>query len=296
MNRVILYMLASALLLPFNSCIKEDLEECPVQFTVKVFVEDKQYINIDDVPQLGKKDESLPFRDFVGTLYYTLKNRETGATTLASSFVPVIESAPYYTININDVPEGMYDLTVWGNVTQDALAGILHREHVELTDLYLGSISVNLKPALQSAEVKLNRAKGNLVVLCNNFPSNITQLEQDVSSVYQAVEPVTLLTKAEDVPFKYSGEDNVSKKTTVQPLNQFFLAPTVSGKTSKVSLHFYDPNDSSAAGSLRLPDIDVSISRNKISLISVDYKKETQSVEIWTSIDGKWTLIHKLGI
>ena len=286
MNRVVLCVLASILLLPFNSCIKEDLEECPVQFTVKVFVEDKQYINIDDVPQLGKKDETLPFRDFVGTLYYTLKNRATGETTLASSYTPVLDNASFYTIVLNDIPEGNYDLTVWGNVTQEALSGILHQNHTELTDLYLGSAEVVIDKPVGESQLNLKRAKGNLVLLCNNFPSNITLMEQNVSDISQMVDP----------QFVYSGSDVVSKSAPIQPVNQFFLAPTVSGKTSKVNLHFYNPNDSTDAGNLRLPEINMTIMRNKASLISVDYKKETQSWEIWTSIDGKWTLIHQLGI
>lgn len=286
MNRVVLFVLASLLLLPFNSCIKEDLEECPVQFTVKVFVEDKQYINIEEVPQLGRKDETQPFRYFVGTLYYTLKNRATGVTTLASSYTPVMDNASSYTIVLNDIPEGAYELTVWGNVTQEALSGTLHRNNAELTDLYLGSLSVQLSASVQNADLMLKRAKGNLVLLCNNFPSNITQLEENISSVYQSVDP----------EFVYSGEDGITKSVSIQPVNQFFLAPTVSGKLSKVNLHFYDPNGTTKSGDLQLPEFNVTIARNKITLISVDYKEESQSWEIWTFIDGEWTLIHKLGI
>ena len=286
MNRVVLCVLASILLLPFNSCIKEDLEKCPVQFTVKVFVEDKQYINIDEAPQLGRKNENQPFREFVGTLYYILKNRATGEITLASSFTPVLDNVFFYTIVLNDIPEGMYDLTVWGNVTQEAMSGILHQNHTELADLYLGSAQVEINKPVDETQLNLKRAKGNLVLLCNNFPSNITQMEENVSAISQMIDP----------QFVYTGSDVVSKSIPIQPVNQFFLAPTASGKTSKVNLHFYNPNDSADAGNLRLPEINMTVLRNKVSLISVDYKKETQSWEIWTSIDGKWTLIHKLGI
>lgn len=286
MNRVVYYMMAIIMLMPLSSCIKEDLEECPVQFTVKVFVEDKQYINIDEVPQIGRKDEKSPFREFVGTLYYVLRNPSTGMTVYASSFTPVMEDAPYYTIVLNDIPEGMYELNVWGNVTSQSLTGSLHPDGTEQTDLYMGYLSLQFNSNSQTAELPLKRAKGNLVLLCNNFPENITQVEEKVSSIYQNLDPY----------FTYSNEGVVTKSVQIQPVNQLFLAPTVLNKTSKVNLRFYNPNDQSENSSLVLPEINVTISRNKLSLISVDYKTETNAWEIWTFIDGKWTLIHQLDI
>lgn len=286
MNKMILYILTIVFLMPLGSCIKEEMEACPVQFTVKVFIEDKQYINISEVPQLSKKDENLPFRDFVGTIYYSLRERSTGITKIVSSFTPVMEDAKFYTIVLNDIPEGQYELTVWGNVTEDVLSGMLHRGGMEQTDLYMANASLTFSSTSQSADLMMKRAKGNLLLICNDFPATITQMEEKVSSVYQSLDP----------QFVYSGSTDVIKTAQIQQLNQLFLAPTVAGTNSKINLRFFNPNDPSDVNSLKLPEFDVTMSRNKISVISVDYRDENKSWEIWTYIDGEWTLIHRLNI
>lgn len=286
MNRVVYYVMAIIMLMSLSSCIKEDMEECKVQFTVKVFVEDKQYINIDEVPQVGKKDENSPFREFVGTIYYVLRNPSTGAVVYASSFTPVMENVPYYTIVLNNIPPGMYELNVWGNITDQTLTSSLHPSGTEQTDLYMGYLSLQFTSDSQTAELPLKRTKGNLVLLCNNFPQNMTRVEQKISSIYQNLDPY----------FTYSNEGAVIKNTQIQSVNQFLIAPTVLNKVSKVNMRFYDPNDQSGKNDLVLPAINVNISRNKLSLISVDYKAEMNTWEVWAFIDNKWTLIHQLDI
>lgn len=39
----------------FSSCIKEDMDDCVITHTVKVYVKDKNYSNIESVFQLVKK-------------------------------------------------------------------------------------------------------------------------------------------------------------------------------------------------------------------------------------------------
>ena len=286
MNRILFYIWVLVLLLPVSSCIKEDLEECPAQFTVKVFIEDKQYINISEIPQLSRKDETLPFRDFVGTIHYSLHNLLTGEVADSSSFTPVIDDAQFYTIAFNDIPDGRYELTIWGNVTQDTDPRILHANGSEQTDLYMATSTLDFTSGFQTTDVMMKRAKADLLLVCNNFPSDFTHVEEKVSSVYQSVDP----------HFVYAGNTGVVKTASLLPVNQFFLAPTVTGTNSKVNLRFFNPNNTDKNSAIEFPEFNVTLSRNKISVISVDYSPETTSWEIWTFINGEWTLIHHLDI
>ncbi|WP_456088440.1 hypothetical protein [Parabacteroides sp.] len=274
MNRILFYIGALVLLLTVNSCIKEDLEECPPQFTVKVFIEDKQYINIGEIPQLNSRDETLPFRDFVGTIHYSLHNLLTGEIADSSSFVPVVDDAKFYMIAFHNIPDGRYELTVWGNVTQDMDPRILHADGAEQTDLFMATSTLDFTSGFQTTDVLMKRVKGNLVLICNNFPSDFTHVEEKISSVYQSVDP----------HFVYSGSTNVVKTAPLLPVNQFLLAPTVNGTNSTVNLRFFNPNSAGNKSAIEFPEFNVTLSRNKISVISVDYNPETISWKIRTSL------------
>lgn len=54
MRRILYFLHAIGMLFLISSCIKEDMEECPV-YTVKVYVKDKNYSNIEEIPRLVKK-------------------------------------------------------------------------------------------------------------------------------------------------------------------------------------------------------------------------------------------------
>ena len=62
MNVRFMHSLYMAALLGFtNSCIFDDLSDCPSpQYIVQVSVKDKNYKNIGDFPQLASKEENAP--------------------------------------------------------------------------------------------------------------------------------------------------------------------------------------------------------------------------------------------
>lgn len=81
MNVRLIHSFYMAVLLGFtNSCISDDLSDCPSpQYIVQVSVKDKNYKNIGDFPQLESKEENVPFQRFEGTICYTLSESTTRA-------------------------------------------------------------------------------------------------------------------------------------------------------------------------------------------------------------------------
>lgn len=110
-------------------------DECPVEqpYSVRVSVKDKNYLNISQFPQLSQVDENLPFRTYAGTLYYALYDASTGALIRESAVVSTEGEEKEYTLTFPGVPDGDYKLAVWGNLTTDYPAGILHQDGKEHT-------------------------------------------------------------------------------------------------------------------------------------------------------------------
>ena len=60
-----------------SSCIRQELAPCP-PLQINVAVKDKNYFNAQDAAEIvGVKDENLPFKDYVSTLYYIITEAET---------------------------------------------------------------------------------------------------------------------------------------------------------------------------------------------------------------------------
>lgn len=286
MARMINIMQVLVFLFLTSSCIKDELSECPSQYAVQVYVGDKNYFNIDDVPQLNRIDENRPFQEYVGQLYYILRNQETGEITNESTFFQVAGNEMYYPITFDNIPNGKYKLTVWGNVTSEVPVGTLHQNESEYTDVYIADTTINISSNYQPTKLVLKRAKGELLLICNNFPDNITTIDQRISSVFQSI----------DSRFNYSGNTSVVKKSSLQMLNQTFVSPTVVGEKSKLNLRFSGATKAAIPDTLVVPEIEIALKINEISVVSVDYKAETNVWEIWTFIDDEWIMIHRLDI
>lgn len=273
------------LLVLISSCIREDLSDCPPsQYEIKVSVKDKNYTNISSFPQLPPMDENAPFSSFEGTIYYTLSDAATGNRVKESSLSAVDGGDQTYTISFNDVPDGEYTLTVWGNMTAEYPAGVLHKDGKELTDIYMATRTFKLNPKYKTEEVPLERMKGKFLLLCNNFPSEVNRVQQTVKHVYQLV----------DANKNYSGSTEVDRSMTLQPILQTFVAPTSQEGVSKLKLRFY--SDAATTPFLDLPEMDLFMKRNEISAISVDFKAPDGVFEIWLFVNGEWTMLHRLGI
>lgn len=285
MGRIVYFLHAISMLFLFSSCIKEDMDDCVITHTVKVYVKDKNYSNIESVFQLVKKDENLPYRAFIGSVYYQLRDIKTGQIVEEKSDNALSGNDQFYTIQFNNLPQGNYNLTVWGNIQSEAATGILHNNGNELTDIYVTSKNISFTSEPFSDLLMLERAKGDLLLICSDFPPEITQMEQKVSSLYDMV----------DSSFTYTGNTTVVKTAPVKPMIETVLAPSVMGVNSKLNLRFFS-NTSDNSKELVVPAMYLAMNRNQVTAIEVNYKKLTGVWEIWTYIDGEWTMIHQLDI
>lgn len=274
------------LLVLISSCIREDLSDCPPsQYAVQVSVKDKNYTNVDNFSQLVRMSESSPFSSFEGTIYYILTDPSTGKIVKGSSITPISGGGQTYSIMFDDVPNGEYTLTVWGNVTSDYPIGVLHQDGKEYVDVYVGTATLKFGPNYQPVEVPLERAKGMLLVVCSNFPSVVTSIEQNVNHVYPTV----------DANLNYMGDTNVLKRVPFRTFITTVLSPTSSG-TSKVKLRFFADNLDAVNPFFELPEMDLGVRRNEVSAISVDYKATDGVWEVQVFIQGEWVTLHRLTI
>lgn len=275
------------LLILTGSCIKDDLSDCPPQYQVQVSVKDKNYFNINEFPELSRLDENLPFRTYTGTIYYALRDAVTNALVKESTVDVVNGNDQKHSIVFDNIPYGDYFLTVWGNLTTEYPAGVLHQDGKEHTDIYVATRKLSFTDGAQAAELFLERAKGKLLLLCTNFPPTVTQIGQKVDKVYQYV----------DENFNYSGNASVSKNVPFQSTLETFMAPTVAGGSSKLNLTFYtNGTRAEAAPMLVLPEMDITFRRNEISAVRVDYNTLDHKWDISLFINGEWTMIHRLDI
>lgn len=287
MERIVYFFLMVMPLLSISSCTKEDFKKCFPQYTVQVYVKDKNYFNIDKITQLNKIDENAIFSSYIGKFYYSLRNSTTGAVVAeSSSYTPVNVTMPYHTLTFDNIPDGKYELVVWGNVEENVTIGTLHPNRQEGTDIYMADTVLQFSSSSRTAKMNMERTKGKLLVICNNFPTEITQMEQRVSSIYETI----------DSHFNYSGSAEVVKTSAIKPLNETILAPSLKNLKSELNLHFFQEGKPEGAGSLTLPEINIQFNRNEISVIAVDYKEEINSWEIWILEGYQWKKIHHLDI
>lgn len=268
-----------------SSCIRETLPECPPQLIVKLAIEDMNYFNIAQFPQITPESEMQPFSHFTGTIYYTLTDVVTKKVVSQSDVQALTENSPYHTITFSNIPQGKYELSVWGNLTDDLPVGVLHQNGLEHTDIYTAQMMVDIASDSQTKNLELKRAKGKLVVFCNNFPNEITRITEAISPVYQSV----------DAAMNYQGSTNIQKVTLLKTTNETFVAPTPQGNTTKLNLSFYA--DSNAETPLLIvPEMEIAIQRNEISAVIVDYNTIEAAWDIWIYVKGEWTMIHHLDI
>lgn len=293
-SKYILYVSLFMLSFTCVSCLKERGNgDCPVTYRITLGVKDKNYANIGNVPELSVKDEQLPFKAYVSTLMYYLRNMETGM---------IIKNVPTYAVTNNDklqeldltgISAGRYILSVFGNdggVAVDnngMLSYALHSAGTEGLDTYLLSDTLDLNPDHPDAYAELQRTKGMLYILLENLPDSVARIECQVTGIYQSI----------DQNGGYSDEAVVRKMFTENLLPSanilLNLAPTVVGKASVVRLALYARNSNTPF--MFIPDFDVNVKRNEVAAFRLDFKSEG-GVEIWIAMDGTWTKLHDMDI
>lgn len=267
-----------------SSCVAEDLPECVSGLFVSVHIKDKNYFNIDQLQPSGKVDENQPFAIFIRSLYYELKSFPAGEIVRQAVITTLDTNDSAYSFPIGGIPQGEYELTLWGNLPPGGTAGELHPGQREYADLYLAGSRFTLSGTPLALSLELERTKGKLLLFCSRFPSSIGRLEEEISSVYPYAE----------APLSYSGRTAVKKEAPFSVEHTFLLAPSVDGQPSLLNLRFYP--QASLQAVLTIPPTAVTIRRNELTVVRVDYHQAADYWEVWCFLDGKWTKIHHLEI
>lgn len=277
MSKLVYSFFMAFILIIVSSCTKDD-SDCLSQYSIKVFVKDINYSNIGNFPQLTPVSEGLPFRSYIGTIYYTLRDIGTGAVVDEAPVMAVAGDKTFYSLAFNNISKGEYELTVWGNLTPDVPAGTLHPNGKEHTDIFMGTDTLYFDSSYKKSELGLERTKGKLLVISTNFPSETGRIDEAISTVSQFVDPYLV----------YTGNGQVAKSQSFQNMVETFLAPSAGNVKSKLKLSYFS-KDALSSLILTFPEIELAIHKNEITAVAVDYEK----AEIWLFINGNWSnIIH----
>lgn len=284
-SRYIRYIYLVALSILNNSCVFDDNPDCPVlEYAAEISVKDINYDNIKKFSHVEVKNKDMPFHSFARTIYYVLSDM-SGTHVRESAIQSVSGESRTYHISFGDIPEGEYILTVWGNLTEEYPSGTLHPAGKEYTDIYTGSRRVCFDAKHRMTELELERTKGLLLLSCSGFPDDVSWIKMSVSGAYGLV----------DADFNYTGSVDVEKTMPYRPITTTLLAPSAKGP-SVLRLSFHTDNPSTSEPFLKLPDINLSVNRNKISSVAIDYCEEVGMYEIRMFINDQWVIIHRLHI
>lgn len=293
-DKYILYVFL--FILPFTciSCLKEkNSSDCPVVYRVALGVKDKNYDNAGEIPGWSLKNERLPFKVYVSTLMYYLRNEETGTIVQNVPVYSVVNDEGQQELNFSGIPTGRYVLSVFGNNGQAAsdrdgrFFYDLHPAGTEGTDTYLLSDTIDLIPGNSPPYVELQRTKGIFYLSLENLPDSVDWIEGRITGIYRNV----------DQNREYDGETVVIKtfpgdfSSSASLLMN--LAPTVAGKTSVVRLALYARGADSPF--LFIPDFNVTVKRNEVTAFKLDFKPGG-GIEVWTGVGGTWTKLHDMDI
>lgn len=276
----------------FISCVKEHLPECPYQYKIHLLIKDKNYTNTP-IAGVDVVDENLPFRQYISTIYYTLRTLNTDENTITPVLNTITGNEKEVELILNQIPDGEYLLTVWGNVdfigNTVSNPAILHKNKEEGTDEYITFDILTIQTGvMQEKSMGLERIKGKLVVTFDNLPANITTITEKVTSLYQHIDDQRIYSQKTDVQKSKSG--NGSSLNRIETC----LAPTISEEFSLLFLAFYESGSNTPIVSL--PPIEINITRNTVSAVNINYNSPQDLLEIWVYIDDEWTLIRSLNI
>lgn len=273
----ILYALSVILL---SSCIRDEILPCP-PLQVNIAVKDKNYFNIESATKWGfdeKKDENLPFKDYVSTLYYRLDRLETGEMIVEQKLFTVTSGDKEIGVTFpEDMPFGTYVMTTWGNMQSevplgdDATSSDLHLYNAQGNDIYLSSDTFVYDEYNYLYTAELERVKGKLLIKAENLPDEIRFSTKDITNVYGYV-------KAD---FSYSLEALVHTDTLWQKPNEILtgtlLCPSTDIDNSNLSINFYEvfPDELRAERSrmwIAPEDINISMKRNTLTILRFIYE------------------------
>lgn len=282
--------------LPFlSSCIRDDLKPCP-PLQVELSVKDKNYFNIDNVPLEIRKSEFLAFREYVPTLYYTLRNAETGDIIEEQGIFNVTDNAPTHSITFCEcLPFGKYVLTTWGGLTDNSqltnqsLTGILHANQAEANDIYLAHDTLVYDDQHIFHSLELQRTTGKLLIQITDLPPTVRYENNSIGQIYERVNHT----------FKYTNPVTIRKQDTWNVASDIvlhtILAPSTGEYQSLLHIDLYDKAERTTP-ILTPKDVNITLKRNELTTLKYVYDDEKRDFNIFLLVDDAWEVIYSLEI
>ena len=279
-------------------CVRDKIMPCP-PLSIEVTVQDKNWDNIDEVESQGlavARDENLPFREYVSTLAYELKDCATGETVSTSAVYTVSHDGKSEILTFpEDLPFGRYELTLWGNLDPDSSDGetvqsvTLHEDGGgEADEVYHYNAVIDYDYDTFSYTAGLLRTVGCLIVDVINLPDGMDYSRKDMKGIMGTVskgldysDPVSLVTELD-----WEKDDNKIRTATC-------LGPSPEGEDTEVRATFRDNDTYTVAGNpyeISASPVDVVMERNMLTVLRYDYRKDGFHISVL--INNRWETLH----
>lgn len=288
----------ATLLLLTVACIKDEhLRPCP-PLKVDIEVKDKNYFNVDAVATEERRDEQLPFRAFVPTLYYRLQllNADGTATLMTEHRLAEVEGdAQHIAVTFPDeYPHGTYVMTTWGGLRDMTVLDetreqvVLHPDRQAGDDIYMSRDTLTYDAYEYEHTVSLERIKGKLIIEAERLPQEIRYSTKEIDSVarytdtkFNYREPTSICEQNE-----WQGEQHVVFKTVA--------APSLKERGTKVTLRCFDePQRDNPL--LTPPPVRLTIERNRLAAVRYVYESQDR-FKVYLLVDDNWELVHDMDI
>ena len=252
-------------------------------------VTDKNYSNAAQfVDVVEVRDESLPFSSFVSSL--TLWRNNANLSDYQVYNATPGPTGAVYNLSVESWPAGVNHVTVIGNETvfsqtfsRSSASITLHPDRREYTDIYIGTADVPMPPTAD-VDIKMRRAKGELVLYMEDIPQSADSLYITVDNLYATI----------DAEMNYSGVTSVTKGFKVTGADMvltLILAPSVGTDGSNVALTRVDANGQRYDRNITT----VTMGENELSGIREHIDpKEGHVVYVYTN--GEWSRVTPLDV
>lgn len=304
MRRIAIAGLIIPMTVMLIGCVRDSLPECP-PLKVTLTVKDKNYFNIDDAVKLGyleRKAEDLPFRDYVGTLYYVVHDADGQVVAEQKNFeVDNEEQVQTITLPVS-LPYGAYTVTVWGNMKsetplgEDATTAEMEEVGAATNDIYLASATFDYQYGNEEHTLALERTKGNLLIRAEGIPDNIDFSTKDIEDIFGWVDNSFNYSSPTDIhtELEWAVQNNIITETLMCP------SPSYEGSTLSVS--FIDKSAVQTQGraaalapTLEPQDVHITMGRNEITILKYVYKGN-DDFDVFVRVNDNWEDIHGMEV
>jgi len=279
-----------------TSCVRDEIPDCP-PLNVKIVVKDKNYFNVDKVESEERLGDNLPFRAYVPTLYWVLRDLNTGEVVDESALITVSGDETYVRPDICPcVLHGKYVLTVWGGLADRDLLNddmtllSFHPGNTEGSDVYMTNDTLLFDAWHNDYTVDLERTKGKLIIEKMNLPAGIDQSEKTATGLFASVSNA----------FRYDGETSVTKRTEISPaekvVTKTVLSPSLKDDGSVLSLSFTGKDIHGKAMTLKPKDVNITMHRNELTVLRYVWDDAKQVFDIYMLVNDNWEAITKMDV